>query len=122
MLALPLGGAQAEDLTRKQRTAAKKIYDSKCAKCHRFYEPREYAQEEWQLWMTKMSRKAKLNPSQDKLLNRYLDAYRAQKAPLTITGSPSRRVGPVIETAKGQQSSGSIPQKDSSQARKGPGP
>jgi hypothetical protein len=71
--------AGAGDLTEKENAAAKGIYDLKCAKCHRPYEPRDYPLEEWRLWMSKMSKKAKLTPNQAKLLNRYLDAYRAGK-------------------------------------------
>jgi len=105
-LMLPLCGSLADDLTRKQGIAAKKLYDAKCAKCHRFYEPSEYSQEEWQLWMAKMSKKAKLNPGQDKLLNHYLDAYRAHKTPLrTSVPAPGRQVVTVLESPKSQLNS-----------------
>ena len=71
--------AGAGDLTEKENATAKGIYDSKCVKCHRPYEPRDYPIEEWRLWMSKMTKKAKLTPNQAKLLNRYLEAYRAGK-------------------------------------------
>jgi hypothetical protein len=71
----------AEDLTVKEITAARKIYVAKCAKCHRFYEPTNYAEPDWRTWMVKMNRKSKLKAEQDALLNRYLDAYRAGQLP-----------------------------------------
>jgi len=86
--AIPLwpADALAQDLTTKELQTAKHIYDSKCVRCHRPYEPRDYPEEEWRLWMTKMSKKARLKPNQEKLLNRYLDAYRAEK-PSAKTGN-----------------------------------
>ncbi len=75
------GPAGAADLTPSEAAAARKLYTAKCAKCHRFYEPAAYPEAEWRLWMDKMSRKAKLKPEQEKLLNRYLDACRAERKP-----------------------------------------
>ena len=79
VVALASATVRAEDLTRKEVQTAKRLYDSKCARCHRVYDPRDYAEDEWRLWMTKMSKKARLKPTQEKLLNRYLDAYRTEK-------------------------------------------
>ena len=64
-------------LTPQEQASARKIYVSKCAKCHRFYEPKNYDQTEWTLWMDKMSKKSKLKDQQSALLRRYLDAYRS---------------------------------------------
>ncbi len=69
----------ADGLTLQQRTAARKVYVAKCAKCHRFYEPNDYTNAEWQVWMEKMNKKAKLKPDQATLLTRYLETYRAGK-------------------------------------------
>ena len=41
--------------------AAQKIYTSKCARCHKFYEPTGYDDHEWTVWMGKMRKKARLN-------------------------------------------------------------
>ena len=41
------------------------------------YNPADYTEEEWRSWMTKMSKKAKLNPDQAQLLSRYLDVFRS---------------------------------------------
>jgi len=56
--------------------AGRKLYINKCARCHRFYEPAKYAAGEWETWMLKMSRKAKLKPAQEELLARYLGLFR----------------------------------------------
>jgi mono/diheme cytochrome c family protein len=49
------------------------IYVAKCAKCHKFYDPANYSDQEWKIWMQKMSRKAKLKPEQEKALTQYID-------------------------------------------------
>jgi cytochrome c553 len=71
----------ADELTVKETDAAKKIYVAKCAKCHKFYEPKKYSEPDWGKWMDKMSVKSKLKTDQDKLLRRYLDEYRAGRIP-----------------------------------------
>jgi cytochrome c553 len=76
--------ASANELTAKEITAARKIYVTKCAKCHRFYEPTNYAESDWRAWMEKMSKKSKLKEDQAGLLARYLDAYRAGQ----LSGKP----------------------------------
>jgi mono/diheme cytochrome c family protein len=56
------------------------IYVAKCAKCHKLYDPANYSDQEWKLWMQKMSRKAKLKPEQEKALTQYIDQkLRTQK-------------------------------------------
>jgi hypothetical protein len=92
-IALALAAAPADDLTDKERGAAKRLYELKCVKCHRPYEPKDYSQEEWRLWMTRMSKKARLRPSQEKLLNRYLDARRAEKPRPTVGNHTSTTAG-----------------------------
>lgn len=64
---------QSAELSIKEIEAARKIYVAKCAKCHKFYNPAKYSDEEWNKWMIKMSRKAKLKPQQQELLSRYID-------------------------------------------------
>ncbi len=81
-LVLLVGGlasvvASPPDFSTKEELEAKKLYVSKCAKCHKFYEPKKYSDAEWQKWMQAMSRKSKLKADQDKLLKTYLDAYRS---------------------------------------------
>ena len=54
------GPGRVSELPVDETTAARKLYVAKCAKCHKFYDPAKYSDEEWQIWMTKMSKKAKL--------------------------------------------------------------
>lgn len=73
--------ASADALAAREIAAARKIYVAKCAKCHRFYDPTNYAEPDWRAWMEKMNNKSKLKAEQSSLLNRYLDAYRAGQLP-----------------------------------------
>lgn len=66
------------------------IYNLKCARCHKFYNPADYDDAEWKSWMTKMSRKARLKPEQDQLLSRYLGALRAANPDPTTKPEPDR--------------------------------
>ena len=75
------------ELTSKDIAAAQKTYVAKCAKCHRFYEPKNYTEPDWQTWMQKMKQKSKLNAGQADLLKRYLDTYRAGH----LSGKPEDR-------------------------------
>ena len=67
---------------------ARKLYNAKCAKCHKFYDPAKYNDEEWQSWMRKMSKKAKLKEAQSELLGRYLETFRT---PAGTNSQPSVR-------------------------------
>lgn len=69
--------AGAESLKPNEAVAARKVYVAKCAKCHKFYEPKNYTDADWGRWMGKMSRKSKLSAEQEELLKRYLAEYRA---------------------------------------------
>src|SRR5437764_3271834 len=77
MLGLALGGctgpAKATDAPGDERSAARKLYVAKCAKCHKFYDPAKYSDEDWQMWMGKMSKKAKLSEYQTEILSRYIE-------------------------------------------------
>ncbi len=81
VLALPIIGARAADFSPKERKTAQDLYDIKCAKCHKFYDPAGYSQQDWDKWMRKMSRKSKLKPAQERLLSRYLEEYRDKHSP-----------------------------------------
>src|SRR5439155_23833540 len=58
------GPGRATDLPVDETAAARNLYVAKCAKCHKFYDPARYTDEEWQKWMAKMSKKSKLTPEQ----------------------------------------------------------
>ena len=65
--------AMAKDPPSMQTAAAgQKLYIAKCAKCHKFYDPAKYSEADWQMWIAKMSKKAKLKPAQEVELSRYI--------------------------------------------------
>jgi cytochrome c5 len=72
--------ASAAGLSPEQSSAAVQLYTAKCLRCHKAYDPAAYSEEQWQSWMSKMSKKARLTPEQSDLLAHYLDAYRAASA------------------------------------------
>jgi mono/diheme cytochrome c family protein len=63
--------AGADDLA-----AGKKLYTAKCAKCHKLHSPAAYDEKTWEMWMTKMRDKAKLNNDQSRQLAAYLQTLR----------------------------------------------
>ena len=74
--------ARQAGLSAQDVTDASRLYTTKCMRCHKSYEPAAYAQPEWSGWMVKMRKKAHLAPGQEKLLSRYLDAYRSGQSAL----------------------------------------
>ena len=52
-------GSGTDELTAKEITSGRKVYVAKCAKCHKFYEPKSYSEADWGRWMEAMSWKAK---------------------------------------------------------------
>ncbi len=72
---LPLAGvgAPANASHISSDALGRKLYVGKCAKCHKLYDPAKYSDQQWQVWMDKMSRKAKLQPEQTELLSRYTE-------------------------------------------------
>ena len=87
LLAVHVSAGGTNQMSAKDLATARKIYVAKCAKCHRFYEPKEYSETDWRTWMDKMNQKSKLKSDQADLLKRYLDAYRAGQVP----GKPEDR-------------------------------
>jgi hypothetical protein len=79
---LPPGTA---GLAEAELLRARDLYVAKCAKCHRFYPPANYADSDWTTWMDKMSRKSKLRPDQEELLSRYLGAFRLEQSSTTAS-------------------------------------
>ena len=89
MFALSPQLGAANGLSSKETQAAQKLYTGKCAKCHKFYDPAKYSDQEWQKWMTKMSRKAKLKPEQEEMLSRYIEnTYRASQKTNNASSTP----------------------------------
>jgi mono/diheme cytochrome c family protein len=82
--------AVAKDSPPNESAAGQKLYVAKCAKCHKFYDPAKYSEADWQMWMTKMSKKAKLKPEQEEALSRYIsENLQPRKAPIN-TVSPAK--------------------------------
>jgi mono/diheme cytochrome c family protein len=75
-LAVVTINAAGTELSRSEIGAAKRLYNAKCAKCHKFYDPAAYEPAEWERWMQAMGRKSKLKPEQYDLLSRYLETFR----------------------------------------------
>jgi hypothetical protein len=84
---------QAADLSEGQSAAAKKIYISKCARCHKFYEPTEYNDQEWSMWMVKMRKKARLNARDYDLVLRFTEVMRSE-AKGGAAGGKASEAGP----------------------------
>jgi len=78
--------ARAAGLSAAEAKDASKLYTTKCMRCHKSYEPAAYSQAQWDSWMAKMQKKAKLTPEQSSLLCQYLQAYRAA-SPVVKTNS-----------------------------------
>jgi len=75
--ALGEDAARVAGLSGQQVQDAVALCAAKCARCHKFYDPAHYNQAEWDKWLGKMSKKARLKPEQEELLSRYLAAVRA---------------------------------------------
>lgn len=67
---------QALGWSQKDTHRASALYALKCGRCHKFYDPAAYSAEDWNTWMRKMSKKAKLEPAQEQLLSEYLSIAR----------------------------------------------
>lgn len=77
MLAAVSGAGNAEAAVFTGDLAkGKALYELKCAKCHKLYDPSQYREEEWDLWMGKMRKKAHLSDEAFLLINGYLDSPR----------------------------------------------
>jgi fibrillarin-like rRNA methylase len=74
-----VGSGAAPSQVADETTAARKLYIAKCAKCHKFYDPAKYSDEEWRKWMAKMSKKSKLTAEQSDMLSKYVDETFRQK-------------------------------------------
>ena len=73
------GPALAAGLSAEEIGSARKLYQNKCARCHKFYNPKDYGDAEWGAWMVKMTKKARLKADQAQLLSRYLEAFRDKR-------------------------------------------
>ena len=67
------GPANRTVLAQSETETGRKIYYVKCSKCHKFYDPKQYSDEEWKMWMGKMKKKAKLSDEQERMLSNYIE-------------------------------------------------
>jgi len=69
-LSAPMFGAE---LLNPDLVAAQKLYVNRCAKCHKMYDPAKYTAAQWDTWMDKMGKKARLKPAQKDALEEYIE-------------------------------------------------
>jgi len=91
LLSVSASFANTQPLPSGSQEKARKLYVSKCAKCHRFYEPTRYQETDWQDWMLRMGRKSKLSEDDQRILTAYLDQYRAGELPGRPQDKPRRK-------------------------------
>jgi hypothetical protein len=72
------GPPRTIDSPSDENAKARRLYVAKCARCHKLYDPAKYTDADWQQWMDKMGRKAKLKPEQKALLTGYIDSLRTK--------------------------------------------
>jgi mono/diheme cytochrome c family protein len=80
LAAAAVASAAAAESDAEALARGKKIYRSKCSRCHRFYNPASYDDEKWEMWMTKMKQKAHLDEGDFALLLTYLQTLRPPDA------------------------------------------
>jgi hypothetical protein len=69
-------GCRAVQVSANETSDARRLYVTKCAKCHEFYPPQNYTKPEWDKWMLKMRKKARLNEQQYQALKEYTETLR----------------------------------------------
>ena len=73
----PLPASADGVLSPEQASAGRALYLNKCARCHKFYDPAKYKEADWNKWITKMNKKAKLKRDESEVIWKYLGAFRA---------------------------------------------
>jgi hypothetical protein len=59
-----LAGLLCANAVIAETSPARQLYVRKCAACHKLPDPSRYRSEEWDAWLGKMQRKARLNDEQ----------------------------------------------------------
>jgi hypothetical protein len=73
---IPADPALGHGFSAEEIATARSLYVNKCLRCHEHYNPADYEASEWDVWMKKMSKKAKLQTVQEEVLTRYLAHFR----------------------------------------------
>ena len=82
--------AAAAGLSSEELSAGRKLYQTKCGRCHKFYNVDNYPDPAWNMWLEKMVAKARLTPEEAGLLGRYLQTLRPNHPQAGTDGPPSR--------------------------------
>ena len=82
--------ATAADLSPEDAAAARKLYQNKCGRCHKFYNVDNYPDPAWAMWLEKMIAKARLTPEEAGRLSRYLQTLRPSHPQTGTAGDPLR--------------------------------
>lgn len=87
LIGLIASQATGGDVANSESLAAgKKLYLNKCAKCHKMYDPAKYDDHQWDSWMNKMDKKAKLKAREKEAVAEYIRTLRpAAKEPRTAS-------------------------------------
>ncbi len=79
----------------------RKLYQNRCAKCHQMYDPAKYSDVQWQAWMDKMGKKARLRAAEKQMVMRYVEETlrtsvrpTSQKTEARHEPAPARRQAP----------------------------
>jgi cytochrome c553 len=56
-----------------------KIYVTKCARCHKMYDPNKYDAGAWEMWMSKMKTKSRLKDDDYARLVAYVNTIRSSQ-------------------------------------------
>ena len=67
---------KAQDADEQGLAKGRDVYLNKCAKCHKFRDPKNYTDAKWEGWMEKMEKKAHLDDEQYQALLQYTDYLR----------------------------------------------
>jgi hypothetical protein len=81
-LLLAAGCAQApKSISTEEPGTPKHLYEMKCGKCHRLYNPALYSADEWEHWFSKMSKRAHLKAEQTSAISGYIQEFLRPQAP-----------------------------------------
>ena len=73
---LAISSGSAAEFPSPRIADARKLYVTKCARCHELYDPQKYDKAEWDAWMLKMKKKSKLKDEQYEMLKSYTATLR----------------------------------------------
>ncbi len=78
--------AAADGPSSQDLSTGKKLYQTKCARCHKFYNVDNYPDPTWTMWLEQMIAKSRLTSKEADLLKRYLQTLRPSHPPAGTDG------------------------------------